>query len=395
MKIKELVLILVAAALPQVALAQQSKSDPSVEFNPYLYGQVQAGLGATVAEISNSFLFSPATAALSVGYQFSAPVGVRFGLTGWQGKGRILETQEQYKFNYAQAHLDLTLNILDVFAYDHSYRLNPYLFAGLGGLYAFNNGEAQQVTAPTNGNENLAYLYDTKFMWLVRAGLGLEYNVTDRLALGLEGVINSIDDHFNSKRGSHYDYQYQLMLGAKFKFGPATRKSAKYEAEQAAAAAALAAIEAERARANAEIEAAKKAADEAAAAKIAELEAARKALEEQAAEKAKSLMARYTFFDINSTVISESEAYRLNEFAEWLLANPEQTVSVVGYADVNTGNAKINMRLSEGRAKAVAAYLVEKGVDAARISTAWLGDKVQPFSDDFTKNRVAISSLRQ
>lgn len=391
MKIKELALILVAAVLPQVALAQQSKSDPSVEFNPYLYGQVQAGLGATVSETMSNFLLSPVAAALSVGYQFSAPVGVRLGFTGWQGKGHVVQTSENYKFNYAQAHLDFTLNLLNVFGYDSKYKLNPYIFAGGGGLYAFNNGANNLAVK----DGNFDYLYDTKFMWLLRAGLGLEYNITDRFALGLEGNINSIDDHFNSKRGSHYDYQYQLMLGAKFNFGPTTRKSAKYEAEQAAAAAALAAIEAERARANAEIEAAKKAAEDAAAAKIAEIEAARKALEEQAAEKAKNLMARYTFFDINSTVISESEAYRLNEFAEWLKANPEQTVSVVGYADVNTGNAKINMRLSEGRAKAVAAYLVEQGVDAARITTSWLGDKVQPFSDDFTKNRVAISSLRQ
>lgn len=52
------------------------------------------------------------------------------------------------------------------------------------------------------------------------------------------------------------------------------------------------------------------------------------------------------------------------------------------------------MRLSEGRAKVVANYLISKGVDASRISTSWLGDKVQPFSDDFTKNRVAISTLK-
>ena len=391
MKLKELVLILVAAALPQVAFAQQSKSDPSVEFQPYLYGMAQVGAGATVAEVPAHLLVSPA-ASLSAGYQFSAPVGVRVGVDGWQGRGHVVKSGQNYKFNYAQAHLDLTLDVLNMFGYKHDRRLNPYIFAGAGGLYAFNNeATTLVVTDPTFVK---GFVYNSMWMWLVRAGLGADYCLSDRLALNLELNINSIDDHFNSKRGSHFDYQYNALLGLKYRFGASSRKSAKYEAEQAAAAAALAAIEAERARANAEIEAARKAAQEEADAKIAELEAARQELERQAAKKAQDLMARYTFFDINSTVISEAEAYRLNEFAEWLLANPEQNVSVVGYADVNTGNAKINMRLSEGRAKVVANYLISKGVDASRISTSWLGDKVQPFSDDFTKNRVAISTLK-
>lgn len=390
MKLKELVLILVAAALPQVALAQQSKSDPSVEFNPHFYGQVQLGAGATVAEVPAGFLVSVPAVALSAGYQFAAPVGVRLGLAGFQGKGHVVQTSENYSFNYAQAHLDFTLSLLNLFGYKHDRKFNPYLFAGVGGLYAFNNGANKLAVK----DGNFDYLYDTRAMWLVRAGLGAEYSLNDRLAVGLELNVNSIDDHFNSKRGSHYDYQYNALVGVKYNFGPTTRKSSKYEAEQAAAAAALAAIEAERARANAEIDAARKAAKEEAAAKEAEIEAIRKDLERQAADRANSLMSRYTFFDLNSTVISEAEALRLDEFAEWLLANPEHSVSVVGYADVNTGNPKINMSLSEGRAKVVADYLISKGVEASRISSAWVGDKVQPFTDDFTKNRVAISTLR-
>ncbi len=55
----------------QVALAQQSKTDPSLEFNPHWFGQIQGGAAYTIGETSVfKDLLSPA-AALSFGYQFT------------------------------------------------------------------------------------------------------------------------------------------------------------------------------------------------------------------------------------------------------------------------------------------------------------------------------------
>ena len=69
---------------------------------------------------------------------------------------------------------------------------------------------------------------------------------------------------------------------------------------------------------------------------------------------------------------------------------PETKVTLSGYADKGTGNAKINNRLSEGRVNYVANLLrQEYGIDAERIFTEFKGDTVQPFADN-DSNRVTI-----
>ena len=66
-----------------------------------------------------------------------------------------------------------------------------------------------------------------------------------------------------------------------------------------------------------------------------------------------------------------------------------QRLSLVGYADKETGNPRINGKLSEERAKAVKAALVKRGVAADRINADWKGDTIQPFANN-EDNRVVI-----
>ena len=69
---------------------------------------------------------------------------------------------------------------------------------------------------------------------------------------------------------------------------------------------------------------------------------------------------------------------------------PECKVTLSGYADKGTGNAKINARLSEGRVNYVANILRnEYNIDADRIYTEFKGDTVQPFAEN-DANRVTI-----
>jgi len=49
-----------------------------------------------------------------------------------------------------------------------------------------------------------------------------------------------------------------------------------------------------------------------------------------------------------------------------LKSNPSVSVEVQGHTD-NTGSDEINQRLSEKRAKAVARYLVDNGINAQSI----------------------------
>ena len=74
---------------------------------------------------------------------------------------------------------------------------------------------------------------------------------------------------------------------------------------------------------------------------------------------------------------------------EYLEKNATAKVSVTGYADKGTGNARINSKLSEKRANNVAEALKAKGIAADRIAVDYKGDTVQPYNTP-EENRVSI-----
>lgn len=385
MKLKNLSLLLVLALSAQVAFAQQSKSDPTVEFNPHWYGQIQGGGAYTVGETAFKDLLSPA-GALSLGYQFNPTLGLRLGVGGWQAKGNSIPV-EVYAFNFLQGNLDLTVNLANLFGYNHKRVLNPYALIGGGAAFGFKNG-ANNVKAVVP-SQYFAYLWDSKLITPVgRFGLGADIRLTDRVALNLEVNGNVLSDHFNSKKADNPDYQYNALAGLKINFGPATRPSSRYLAELAAAEAAAAA---EKARLEAD-RAAKLAAEKAAAEKAAAAKAA--------AEKAVAVdpdLDKYqdlnTFFELDSDVISDEEAAKLVDFIQWL-NKYDHSVAICGFADVQTGNPKYNMGLSSRRVEKVKAFMLEHGVDASRITSDYKGDTVQPFTAN-DLNRVVVSTVKK
>ncbi|MBR3388876.1 MAG: OmpA family protein [Bacteroidales bacterium] len=390
MKLKSLTLILAVALSAQVAFAQQSKSDPSVEFNPHWFGQIQGGAGYTIGETAFKDLISPA-GALSFGYQFNPSLGLRFGASGWQGKGNVVSPLEVYKFNYVQGNVDLVIDLANLVAYDHQRIFNPYIFAGAGCAFGFNNG-ATKITK-TDPKEYFALLWEKNMISPVgRVGIGADFRLSDAVALTLEVNDNILSDKFNSKKVGHPDFQFNALAGLKVNFGKTTRPSAKYLAEIAAAEAAAAA---EKARLEAE-RAAKLAAEKAAAEKAAAEKAAadKLAAEKAAAERLAAEMRQVnTFFTINSSVISDEEAAKLIRYIDWLKANPDVNVAIAGHADKGTGNKRINQRLSDERAAAVKAFLVERGIAESRIvSVVGNGDRIQPFEEN-DLNRVVLSTI--
>ena len=365
MKLKSLTLILAVALGAQVAFAQQSKSDPSVEFNPHWYGQIQGGAAYTIGETSFKDLISPA-GALSLGYQFNPSLGVRLNAAGFQGKGAVVAPLEVYKFNYLQGAADLTLNLAQLFGYKHDRVFNPFVFIGGGAALGFNNG-ATKVTK-INPKEYFALLWENKMITPVaRVGIGADFRLSDAVALTLEVNDNILSDKFNSKKVGHPDFQFNALAGLKINFGKTTRPSAKYLAELAAAEAAAAA-------------------EKAAADKL--------AAEKAAAEKLAAEMRQVnTFFTINSYVISDEEAAKLIRYIDWLKANPDVNIAIAGHADKGTGTKRINQKLSEQRAAAVKAFLTERGIAESRIvSVVANGDRIQPFAEN-DLNRVVISTI--
>ena len=376
-----------------VASAQQSKSDETLEFRPHWSLGVQGGVAHTRGEQSFGDLISPA-AQLSATYNFHHAMGVRIGLGGWQGKGGALldDGYQGYAFKYGQLSADYVLGLANLFGgFQHDRVVNPYLFAGIGGAYGFGNDEAGAY------KDILDYYWEGgKFFLPVRAGLGVDFRLGEKVALGLEGNTFVLSDKFNSKKADNADWQFNILAGLKFALGGNTRPSKAYAdriAAEEAARAAAAAAEAEAARLAAE-KAAREAAERAAAEKAAAEKAAREAAERAAAERAAKAAENSdnVFFTIGSYYIRKAEGEKLETLAAWMKANPDFNVSLVGYADKETGTPKGNEKLSANRARVVKERLVSLGVEESRIMTAYKGDTVQPFAEN-AKNRVVICTL--
>jgi len=96
------------------------------------------------------------------------------------------------------------------------------------------------------------------------------------------------------------------------------------------------------------------------------------------------------FFRLNSAVIDKNQEISIYNTAEYLKANPNAKVKVVGYADKQTGTAAYNMKLSERRANTVANALINKyKIGKDRVKVEWKGSSEQPYKEN-AWNRVAI-----
>jgi len=95
------------------------------------------------------------------------------------------------------------------------------------------------------------------------------------------------------------------------------------------------------------------------------------------------------YFDTSKTTIKPGSFALLDEVAQVLNDNPQvKKVVIEGHTD-NTGAADVNTKLSQGRAEAVRAYLVKKGVAADRLEAKGFGP-TRPIADNKTaKGREA------
>ncbi len=91
---------------------------------------------------------------------------------------------------------------------------------------------------------------------------------------------------------------------------------------------------------------------------------------------------RLTFETAKATLKPESQE-QLKNIAEILKAYPKVTVKIGGYTD-NTGDPQANLRLSQQRAEAVMAGLVQLGVDASHMRAEGYGQE-HPIADNSTE----------
>ena len=86
------------------------------------------------------------------------------------------------------------------------------------------------------------------------------------------------------------------------------------------------------------------------------------------------------FFDFDKAVLKPEGKSKLDDLAEKVKDLTLEVIIAVGHTD-SVGSDEYNQKLSVRRSEAVKAYLVDKGIDAARVYTEGKGEK-QPVADN-------------
>lgn len=97
-------------------------------------------------------------------------------------------------------------------------------------------------------------------------------------------------------------------------------------------------------------------------------------------------------FDVARYAIKPGFYGTLNNVASTLRQYDKSSIQVNGYASIE-GNPASNLTLSQNRANAVASYLVNQGVSAARISSVGRGATTQFGSSYEVNRRVEMTVL--
>ena len=373
------------------ASAQEPQDGPEYVFNPHWYVQVQGGVQHTLGELSFGDLISP-NAQLAVGYQFDEVLGARLAVNAWQSKaGSDYGTlgKWDWKWKYVAPTVDLTANLSNLFCGFNPQRFfNLSIFAGIGANFGFDNDEAGEAKKqikqlhdydnPKVQNVPLDYYWEDDFKprFVAQAGVMADFRLSDKVSLGLELAANTLSDKYNSKRAKNADWYFNGLVGLKINLGDS------YVAWQPG-------MKFRRGLFNRQPRVVEKVVE-----KKVEVE---KIVEKPVyidkiieVEKKQEPLRRDVFFTISSSRIDPTEGAKLDDIAAYLQLNPAAKVTVTGYADKGTGNAKINERLGKSRAQVVTDRLVRQyKIDRSRIIVDSKGDTEQPFAEN-DKNRVTI-----
>ena len=382
--------LLTAVAL-SVLMAGAVSAQNEGKLKSYSYVEVQGGVQMTATDAPMDKLITP-TAALSFGHYFTPAVGARLHVNAWQSKGGIV-SGDYYKWKYITPDLDLMLNLSNVFCpKGGNHALNVILLGGVGLNYAWDNDELKALN-PDPRQVPLMW-DDNRLSHNLRAGLRLETNPAKPLGLSLEVNANSLDDRFNSKTNDADDWMFTAMLGVSYRFGQKFTEHEKEKVNKEKTAPRRAPVVQETIDDNkANVAAAPVVVKEnkptptpkPATNAVQEVKKEKKAVTKQEPVK----LHKEVFYQICENT-DEQPATAIKEVADFMKKYKDAKVTVVGYADKGTGNARLNKMYSQRRAQQFKSDLVKKyGCDAKRISIDSKGDTVQPFAEN-DKNRCVI-----
>lgn len=372
---KKTILSLILLSAGCLSASAQEANTKEV-FNPHWYVQGQIGAQHTLGEVKFGKLISP-NAQIGVGYNFNYVWGARLTVGAWQSKAGVnfdyKNTPYEYnwKWNYAAPTLNATFNVTNaIFGYNPNRIVDFTVFAGAGANIAWGNDEAGAAktaikainpSLTSNDVEFLQHYWDgTKVRAVGQFGGSVDFKVCEKVSVGLEVNCNLLSDKYNSKKAPNVDWYFNALAGVKVALGKTSKRvpvPVVPPVEKTVYVDRYVTV-------HDTVEVSKKFAPEP--------------------------LRRDIFFTICNSEVSKAEMPKVEDIAEYMNRYPQAKVSITGYADKGTGNAKGNEKYARNRAEMVAELLKSKfGISADRIIVDSKGDTVQPF-DINDLNRVSI-----
>ena len=354
-------LVALASIMLSVSVATNAQTnEKDYERYPHMFVGVQGGVQNTFnKEFNNWKTFTP-TASLSFGSWFIPQVGARLHFNGLWNKSGVdyLDDTEDghYKYNYLTSSADLLLNLCTIFGKKDYYPVNLYYVMGLGANYAWEGrGRAEDAAATYLANMKYAD-NDNRWAFNGRVGLGLDIPVCKNLSVNVEGDLNHIVPGKSTKFNTDL-LQLTVQAGLAYKFG-FKKKPAPEEVWET---------------------------------RIDTIWYDDIAYTPRVEDGSITWNVFYKIreSDFNDPDVNDPAEAQLAAIGAFLKDHRECTVSIKSYADVQTGNPKINMGYSQQRSEKAVKALTEAGVDPSIITAEYFGDTVQPFAEN-DKNRVSI-----
>lgn len=315
------------------------------------------------------------------GKWFSPYIGWRLSFLG----GAMHWDNLQYnKAKYVNANLDFMWDMFNSLGGVNSSRVFSIVpFVGLGGTYTWDYNPGASMIDRVNGEPK-----HNSWTLPVSAGLQLRFRLCKYVDFFAEGRAQFAGDNFNNQAdGAPVDMNISAIGGFSFNIGGAGFKSYN-PCDYAAYIANL----------NNQVNDLRGAlATTTAALAVAESQLPCPEVVAQVKEEVVApapLMATVRF-TINSAKISKEEMVNVYNIAQWMNQNPDQNVTIVGYADKDTGTSDYNMALSKRRAEAVQKALVnEYGINPDRLAIDAQGSSTQVY-DVNNWNRIVIFNNAQ
>lgn len=362
-------LLAVAVAFSSLTASAQTYGDYT--FKSHWFLQAQAGAQYTLGEAKFTDMIAAPNVQLAVGYQFNPIWAVRLGVNGWESvtgwKDSSVKSMNlphnTFKYKYLAPAIDVKFNLINaICGWNPERLLGLNIIAGAGANIAWDGlGKDAAANAAASAVCLPHYYEKSQILPVGRMGLDVDFNVSKRISLNIEGMANIINDHYNGKHADNADWYFNVLAGVKVALGPTcTKKEVPAPAPEPAPTPAPKPVVEKPAPAPAKV-----------------------------VEKVEPYRVE-VFFALDKDEPTAEEKAKLAGLKAYMDKYPNSKVDICGYADKGTGNPEYNAGIAKRRAVKIAAMLEEEyNIKTNRITINSKGDTVQPFANN-DSNRVVI-----